>query len=101
MTPGSLLYLAPGRSELTVEAPGEAPGEARVVLLGGKPFEEDLVMWWNFVGRSHEEIVRARADWMAGRRSGQVTSCSADPLPAPALPTVRLKARDRHGRTVA
>ncbi|WP_416904318.1 pirin-like C-terminal cupin domain-containing protein [Micromonospora echinospora] len=72
-----------------------------MVLLGGKPFEEDLVMWWNFVGRSHEEIVRARADWMAGRRSGQVTSCSADPLPAPALPTVRLKARDRHGRTVA
>jgi redox-sensitive bicupin YhaK (pirin superfamily) len=96
VTPGSLLYLAPGRSELTVEA----PGEARVVLLGGEPFEEDLVMWWNFVGRSHEEIVQAREDWMAGRRFGRVASCSAEPLPAPALPTVRLKARDRHGRTV-
>ena len=97
MTPGSLLYLAPGRSELTVEA----QGEARVVLLGGKPFEKDLVMWWNFVGRSHEEIVQAREGWMAERRFGQVTSCSADPLPAPALPTVRLKGRDRHGQTVA
>jgi redox-sensitive bicupin YhaK (pirin superfamily) len=96
VTSGSLLYLAPGRSELTVEA----PGEARVVLLGGEPFEEDLVMWWNFVGRSHEEIIQAREDWMAGRRFGQVSSCSADPLPAPALPTVRLKARDRRGRTV-
>jgi redox-sensitive bicupin YhaK (pirin superfamily) len=97
VNPGSLLYLAPGRSELMVEA----PGEARVVLLGGEPFEEDLVMWWNFVSRSHEEIVQAREDWMAGRRFGQVSGCSADPLPAPALPTVRLKARDGHGRTVS
>jgi hypothetical protein len=95
VTPGSLLYLTPGRSELTVQA----PAEARVVLIGGEPFEEDLVMWWNFVGRSHEEIVQAREDWMAGRRFGRVASCSADPLPAPALPTVRIKARDRHGRT--
>jgi quercetin 2,3-dioxygenase len=96
VTPGSLLYLAPGRSELTVEV----AGEARVFLLGGEPFEEDLVMWWNFVGRSHEEIVQAREDWMAGRRFGQVGGCSHEPLPAPALPTVRLKARDRHGRIV-
>jgi len=97
ITPGSLLYLAPGRSELTVTT----PGPAHVILLGGAPFEEELVMWWNFVGRSHEEIVQAREDWMAGRRFGRVTSCTADPLPAPALPTVRLKARDRHGRTVS
>jgi redox-sensitive bicupin YhaK (pirin superfamily) len=96
VTPGSLLYLAPGRSELTIET----PGEARAFLLGGEPFEEELVMWWNFVGRSHEEIVAAREDWMAGRRFGRVSGCSADPLPAPALPTVRLLARDRHGRTV-
>src|SRR6185437_14356783 len=96
VTPGSLLYLAPGRLELTVEA--DHP--ARMVLLGGEPFEEDLVMWWNFVGRSHQEIVEAREDWMAGRRFGQVAGCSADPLPAPALPNVRLKARDRHGRAV-
>jgi hypothetical protein len=71
-----------------------------VVVLGGMPFEDDRVMWWNFVGRSHEEIVRACEDWMAGRRFGHVGGCSADPLPAPALPTVRLEARDRHGRIV-
>jgi redox-sensitive bicupin YhaK (pirin superfamily) len=97
VTPGALLYLAPGRSELTIEA----MPEARMVLLGGEPFAEDLVMWWNFVGRSHEEIIEARQDWIAGRRFGQVTGCSAEPLPAPALPTVRLKARDRHGRRVS
>ena len=68
-------------------------------LLGGLPFEEPLVMWWNFVGRSHEEIVTAREDWMSGRRFGAVTGCAADPLPAPEMPTVRLKARDRHGHT--
>jgi redox-sensitive bicupin YhaK (pirin superfamily) len=94
--PGSLLYLAPGRSELAVQA----RGDARIFLVGGEPFEEDLVMWWNFVGRSHEDIVQAREDWMAGRRFGRVGGCSHEPLPAPPLPTVRLLARDRHGRTV-
>jgi redox-sensitive bicupin YhaK (pirin superfamily) len=96
VAPGALLYVGPGRSELTVES----PETARVFLLGGLPFEEDLVMWWNFVGRSHEEIVQAREDWMAGRRFGRVGGCTHEPLPAPELPTVRLKARDRHGRTV-
>jgi hypothetical protein len=37
---------------------------------------------------------------MAGRRFGRVGGCTHEPLPAPELPTVRLKARDRHGRTV-
>jgi redox-sensitive bicupin YhaK (pirin superfamily) len=94
LTPGSLLYLGAGRTEIPVET----TGPARLFLLGGAPFEEPLVMWWNFVGRSHEDIVAAREDWAAGRRFGAVTGCAADPLPAPEMPTVRLKARDRHGR---
>jgi redox-sensitive bicupin YhaK (pirin superfamily) len=95
LTPGSLLYLGAGRSELGLRA---ADG-ARLFLLGGEPFEEPLVMWWNFVGRSHEEIVRAREDWMAGRRFGAVSGYAGDPLPAPEMPTTWLKSRDRHGRT--
>ncbi|HET6531178.1 MAG TPA: pirin family protein [Actinoplanes sp.] len=95
LAPGSLLYLGPGRDEIPIEV----PGPARLFLLGGAPFDEPLVMWWNFVGRSHEEIVAAREDWMAGRRFGPVTGCAADPLPAPEMPTVRLKARDRRGAT--
>ncbi|HEX5740851.1 MAG TPA: pirin family protein [Pilimelia sp.] len=95
VAPGSLLYLGERRTAVTVEA----PGPARLFLLGGVPFDELLVMWWNFVGRSHEEVVQAREDWRAGRRFGAVAGCAADPLPAPDMPTVRLKARDRHGRT--
>jgi redox-sensitive bicupin YhaK (pirin superfamily) len=91
---GSLLYLG-ARTSVTVET----GGAARLFLLGGEPFDEPLVMWWNFVGRTHEEIVRAREQWMAGERFGAVSGCEAGPLPAPELPTVRLKARDRHGNT--
>ncbi len=94
LSPGSLLYLEPGRTEISIDA--DEP--ARLFLLGGEPFDEPLVMWWNFVGRSHEEIVRARDDWMSGRRFGTVTG-AGDPLPAPDMPTVRLKSRDRHGHT--
>ncbi|GAA4610323.1 redox-sensitive bicupin YhaK (pirin superfamily) [Actinoplanes octamycinicus] len=95
VTAGSLLYLDTGRSELDISV----LAAARLFLIGGEPFEEPLVMWWNFVGRSHEEVVAAREDWMAGRRFGAVRGCDAAPLPAPELPTVRLKARDRGGRT--
>ncbi|MER5704597.1 pirin family protein [Micromonospora sp. NPDC002296] len=93
LEPGALLYLGAGRESLTLSA---AP-DSRLLLLGGAPFEEPLVMWWNFVGRSHEEVAAAREDWAAGRRFGTVADDDAPPLPAPALPTTRLKARTRHG----
>ncbi|NJC72974.1 pirin family protein [Planosporangium thailandense] len=94
LTPGSVLYLGDGRSELAIRG-----GGARLFLLGGEPFDEPLVMWWNFVARSHDEIVEAREDWRSGRRFGTVTGYDGGPLPAPAMPTTRLKPRDRHGRT--
>jgi redox-sensitive bicupin YhaK (pirin superfamily) len=90
---GSLLYLGQHRHTVTIDV----PGASRFFLLGGAPFDEPLVMWWNFVARTHEEIVAAREDWMSGRRFGAVVGCTADPLPAPTMPTVRLKARTRHG----
>lgn len=65
------------------------------MLLGGEPFEEELVMWWNFVGRSQEEITRAREDWMSGDRFGTVHGYDGPPIPAPALPDVALKPRGR------
>jgi redox-sensitive bicupin YhaK (pirin superfamily) len=92
LDPGPLLYLGCGRSDLALRT--EQPG--RLLLLGGEPFEEQIVMWWNFVGRSHDEIVRAREDWMAGRRFGTVRGYDGDPLPAPPMPTSRLKPRGRH-----
>ena len=53
------------------------------------------------MGRSHEEIVEARTDWEAGRRFGTVSGYPGNPLPAPAMATVRLKARDRNSKTTA
>lgn len=89
---GPLLYLGCGRTALPLRA-GEP---ARVLLLGGEPFEERIVMWWNFVGRDHDEVVAARADWAAGAsRFGTVRGYAGDPLPAPALPSVRLRSRGR------
>ena len=72
---------------VTVEQP------TQLLLLGGTPFEEKLVMWWNFVGRSHDEIAQARTDWEEGRRFGAVAGEAGDPLPAPLLPTSRLVPR--------
>src|SRR5699024_7133934 len=60
--PAWLAYLAPGREELELKAGAEP---VRAVLIGGTPFTEQVLMWWNFVGRTHEEVVEARAQWQA------------------------------------
>ncbi len=92
---GALLHLPPGRSRLTVTA--DSP--ARAFLLGGAPFGEQLVMWWNFVGRDHDDIAAARAAWeedrLAAAPPGRFAPVvhPAPALPAPALPTTRLLPR--------
>jgi redox-sensitive bicupin YhaK (pirin superfamily) len=99
LTPGfgEMVYLGTGRSQIELTA----PDGARCLLLGGEPFEEELVMWWNFIGRTHEEIVAARNDWMASIEAGGndrfpvVAGYDGAPLPAPALPGTRLKPRPR------
>ena len=103
--PAELAYVEPGRATLTVEAL-EA---SRLVLLGGPPFGEQIVMWWNFVGRTHDEVVRAREEWQAQiTRDGVVVADGQDvadgrfgvvvgdhlaPIPAPPMPTARLMPR--------
>jgi redox-sensitive bicupin YhaK (pirin superfamily) len=91
LDPGPLLYLGTGRSDLVLRA--DQPG--RLLLIGGEPFDEEIVMWWNFVARSHDEIVAAREAWMTGDRFGTVRGYDGDPLPAPPMPTTRLKPRGR------
>ena len=54
-----------------------------MLLLGGAPFGETILMWWNFVGRTTEEIVAAREDWQAGRRFGEVRAYAGARLDAP------------------
>ncbi|MEU0009089.1 pirin family protein [Streptomyces sp. NPDC006314] len=93
LRPAELGYVPDGGDTLALA--NESDGTARVVLLGGPPFGEEIVMWWNFICRSHEEIVQAREDWMKGTRYGEVQGYDGDPLPAPELPHVPLKARGR------
>ncbi|RII20219.1 Quercetin 2,3-dioxygenase [Streptomyces sp. YIM 130001] len=91
MVPGSMLYLGCGRTRL----PLRAESDAEIMLLGGEPFEEEIVMWWNFIGRSQDDIAQAREDWMSGTRFGEVKGYDGAPLPAPQLPPVPLKPRGR------
>lgn len=91
---GSLGFLPAGRSHLRLH--NRDASRCRLVLLGGEPFAEEIIMWWNFVGRSHEEIVRFRDEWEAGSpRFGAVAGYNGDVqrLPAPPIPNVRMRAR--------
>jgi hypothetical protein len=76
----TLYYLGCGRRELPLVS---GPRPVRALLLGGAPFGETVLMWWNFVARTTEEIVAAREDWEAGRRFGEVTAYDGPRLPAP------------------
>ncbi len=70
--------------------------ETIVLLIGGEPFTEQLLMWWNFIGRTHEEIVEARNDWEAeSERFGYVDGHDGERIPAPPMPNVRLTPRRR------
>jgi len=57
----------------------------RLLLIGGPPFPETILMWWNFVARTPEEITEARADWEARRRFGEVRGYPGPRLAAPDL----------------
>lgn len=88
-----------GRSTLRVSA-GEAP--LRALLIGGEPLGEPIVMWWNFIGRDHDEIVGFRSAWQAeviegttpAETFGRVEGWPGSALPAPVLPGIRLKPRE-------
>jgi redox-sensitive bicupin YhaK (pirin superfamily) len=91
---GDLACQGAGSETLRLTNTGDDP--ARVLLLGGAPFGEDLVMWWNFVGRSHDDIVEYRSQWEShDERFGAVDGYVGSPsrLPAPPLPTTRLRPR--------
>ncbi|WP_435198101.1 pirin family protein [Janibacter sp. GS2] len=115
VAPAELAHLPVGPTSIRLEAADDEP--VRAILIGGQPFEERIVMWWNFVGRSHDEIVAHREAWQAeiGVESSATVAAAADdgsyadgtiypqfghfppgqptPLPAPPLPTVRIKPR--------
>jgi quercetin 2,3-dioxygenase len=88
LRPGQLMYLRTGRDRVTVSA----PAGSRLFLLGGVPLGETLLMWWNLVARTPDEIAAAAADWRAGRFA-PVAEYDGPPLAAPPLDVGRLVAR--------
>jgi quercetin 2,3-dioxygenase len=80
LEPDVLGYLGIGRD--TLEIHGQA--DTRLILIGGTPFREPLVMWWNFVARTAEEIRSAREHWMA-KRFDPIPGYDGEWMPAPAL----------------
>ncbi|ATG51317.1 pirin [Brachybacterium vulturis] len=121
ITSRELRVLPEGATQLTIRAePGE---DLRAMLLGGEPLGEDIIMWWNFVGRTHEEIEQFRARYQAeiglelsladapiadialerggldaqDEQFGPFAAETPDALPAPTLPHGRLRSRGRRG----
>lgn len=79
--PNVLYYFGTGRTEIAIES----LRGARVLWIGGPPFPETILMWWNFVARTPAEIAHARADWETGARFGAVRGYDGAPLQAPPL----------------
>ena len=91
MSSNDMLYLGDSRDSVEVSS---AQG-ALLFLIGGEPFEDEIVMWWNFAGRTHEEIVEARTEWEAASARFGVVEGHDVRIPAPPLPDVRLMPRGR------
>jgi redox-sensitive bicupin YhaK (pirin superfamily) len=77
----TLYYLGTTRSEASVSS----RAGARILLIGGPPFPETILMWWNFVARTPAEIAQARTDWEERRRFGDVAAYDGPRLDAPSL----------------
>jgi redox-sensitive bicupin YhaK (pirin superfamily) len=79
---GQLAYLPLGRADIYITA----DSTSRALLLGGEPFPDELVMWWNYVARTRDEVSEAHLAWThRDDRFGVVTSSLAavDVAPPP------------------
>lgn len=66
----------------------ELAANTRLLVIGGVPFAQPVLMAWNFVGHSREAITAAQRDWEAGSpRFGPVEG-STRRLIAPPLPWI-------------
>jgi redox-sensitive bicupin YhaK (pirin superfamily)/predicted GNAT family acetyltransferase len=90
---GDLLYLGPGHQGVELST----TTGSRMIMLGGEPFEAELIMWWNFIGRNHQDILRARQEWEDHSvRFGTVAGHGSERIPAPPMPITILKPRRRN-----
>ncbi|AXQ31675.1 pirin family protein [Solimonas sp. K1W22B-7] len=83
MLPGTLLYLGQGRDRLRLRCDAAAV----MLLIGGEPMHEAPMLWWNFVGRTKEELTQACRDWNAeAEYFGKVVGYDGARLVAPLPP---------------
>jgi redox-sensitive bicupin YhaK (pirin superfamily) len=87
LTPDTLLYLGSARERLAIRC----EAAARIMLVGGVPFGEDILLWWNFVARDAQEMEQAARDWSTGQRFGAVHGSPSPPLSAPEVTGLRLR----------
>lgn len=96
-----MVYLGDGREALQLAAPAELTAPTVLLLLGGEPFTEEVVLWWNFLGRDHDEVVRHREEWNGDgpawvpRRFGRLPEDAGPRMLAPTMQNVRLRPRPR------
>lgn len=78
-----LAYLGRGRDKLRLDL----AADSKILLLGGQPFAEPVLMWWNFVASDKATIATAQRQWESGdARFGPVGDGRAPRLTAPPLP---------------
>ena len=87
ITPGTLLYLGPNRRSITIGC----DAEAQLLIIGGEPFPEKILMFWNFVARSAEEIIQATQHWNNHSYFAELRDSPLKRLIAPDPSGVRLK----------
>lgn len=83
LTADNMVVLETGLTEIEVEL---TQGH-RLLLIGGEPFESPILLWWNFVGRSMQDLQQAREDWVNhAARFGEIPDYQGKRLEAPVLP---------------
>lgn len=85
ISPGTLLYLGCGRKEIAIKM----PKNAITIMIGGTPFTEEVLLWWNFVGRTREDMLIATHDWQTNNRFGTVKNYKGGRLIAPDVAKIK------------
>lgn len=86
--PDVLVHLGRGRRRLALEC----QAASRLILIGGEPFGEEVLLWWNFVARRPEEIEAAGRAWNEHRQFGEVAGSPSARLVAPLTAGLNLRA---------
>ncbi|MEO7351179.1 MAG: pirin family protein [Marmoricola sp.] len=88
-------FMGPGAESIELTA----SADSRLLVLGGPPFGEKIVMWWNYIGRDHDEVVAYRAEWErlldegTSDRFALPPGDPLEPLHSPPLPNARMLKR--------